>query len=223
MQFRTFNIGSWNVRGSDNPGKKAAVLSTLETHGVHLACLQETHLAHDTITQFRSRKFQRQYHSIYSSYSRGASIIFRNGISFSCREVSIDKQGCYVFLHCSVEEKVYVVANLYIRPPFKLEILYKLMEFLADKEGIPVIVVGDFNKVLDKTLDRFPPASQSDSVAEGGYHNFWWDIWRTRNPKVQQYSCFSSSYTTLSRLDMAPGNEANVDDVHWRPMPLKGL
>lgn len=32
------------------------------------------------------------------------------------------------------------------------------------------------------------------------------DIWRARNPGVQQYSCYSTSYSTLSRIDMALGN-----------------
>lgn len=92
------------------------------------------------------------------------------------------------------------------------------MEFLADKEGITVIVVGDFNDVLDKTIDRFPPGPQSDRVVEGRLPQFLMevglrDIWRTWNPKVQQYSCLSSSYATLSRLDMALGNEAALSLV----------
>lgn len=39
-------------------------------------------------------------------------------------------------------------------------------------------------------------------LEEVGLH----DIWRTWNPDGQQYSCFSSSYSTLSRIDMALGN-----------------
>lgn len=48
-----------------------------------------------------------------------------------------------------------MIANVYISPPFKLEILYGLLEFVEDKVDIPVIVVGDFNAVLNNSLDRF--------------------------------------------------------------------
>lgn len=37
------------------------------------------------------------------------------------------------FLYCSIENKMYVFANVYIPPPFKLEIFYRLMEFMVDK------------------------------------------------------------------------------------------
>lgn len=32
------------------------------------------------------------------------------------------------------------------------------------------------------------------------------DLWRVRNPGALQYSCYSASYSTLSRIDMALGN-----------------
>lgn len=116
------------------------------------------------------------------------------GVSFSCRGSSIDEKGCYVFLHCSIENRLYVLANIYI-----------------DKVDTPVIVVGDFNKVLDKSLDRFPPGMRPDRIAEGRLCQFLeemglCDIWKIRNSQARQYSCFSSSYFTLSRIDMALGS-----------------
>lgn len=33
------------------------------------------------------------------------------------------------------------------------------------------------------------------------------DMWRVQNPRVQQYSCYSTSYSMLSRIDMALGND----------------
>lgn len=43
---------------------------------------------------------------------------------------------------------------------------------------------------------------------------------RVRNPNKQQYSCFSSSYSTLSRIDLALGNgEASqiIKDIAYQP------
>lgn len=156
MHDKTFSITSWNVRGLGDPLKRSTVLSALEGSGPRLLCLQKTHLTSATIIQLRNQKFQTQYHSVYSSYSRGVSVLIGREVSFSCRESCIDTQGRYIFLFCSIENKIYVLANIYIPPPFKLDVLQELLEFTLDKVGTPIIVVGDFNEVLDKTLDRFP-------------------------------------------------------------------
>lgn len=83
-----------------DPTKRATVFSVLETYGIELICLQETHLTNDTKLLIWSNKFQARYHSVYSSYSRGVSVLVGRGVSFSCRDVRIDPLGCYVFLSC---------------------------------------------------------------------------------------------------------------------------
>ena len=99
-----------------------------------------------------------------------------------------------------------------------MEILYNLMEFVVNKENIPVLVVGDLNMVLNRTMDRFPPGARSRGEGEGHLNQFlkevgWWDIWRVKHPDLRQYSCFSSTYSTLSRIDMALGNGACLQVV----------
>lgn len=117
MQSKVLRIGSWNIRGMGNPIKRAAIFSLLEIRGVDLVCLQETHLTKDTMKGLPSRRFQAQYHSVYSSYSRGVSILVTRSVMFSCRQTRIDSLGRYVFLYCSIENKMYVIANIYIPPP----------------------------------------------------------------------------------------------------------
>lgn len=56
---------------------------------------------------------------------------------------------------------------MFISPPFKTEILLGLIEFVEDKADTPIIVVGDFNEVLNNSLDRFPPATRTEKVSEG--------------------------------------------------------
>ena len=127
MRPKKLKIASWNVRGWGDPIKKAAVFSMLKGHGVELICLQETHLTKETKLKLVNRKYQHQYHSVHSSYSRGVSIMVKKGVSFACKELKIDEVGRYIFLHCQIENAPYVLANIYIPPPFKMEVLYKLM------------------------------------------------------------------------------------------------
>ena len=117
------------------------------------------HYSKEIRKQAQKRKFQHQYHSVHTSYSRGVAVLVKRGVMFTCKQISIDEEGRYVFLYCVIENREYVLANIYIPPPFKLEVMYKLMDFMMDKTGIPVIVMGDFNEVINKKLDRFPRES----------------------------------------------------------------
>lgn len=194
-----------------DPVKRATVFLELESHGTGLICLQETHLTNETKSSIRNKTFQAQFHSVHSSYSRGVSILVKKGVAFSCRDVRIDTLGCYIFLHCLIEGRAFVIANLYI-PPFKLEILYCLLEYMENKSDTPMIVVGDFNVVLNSCQDRFPPGARAERAMEGRFAQFleeigWCDLWRIRNPNVRQYSCYSGTHRTLSRIDLAIGNK----------------
>lgn len=120
-----------------DPIKKATVSSELESHGADLMCLQETHLTNESKLLIRNKKFQAQFHSVHTSYSRGVCILVKKGLVFSCRDVKIDMLGCYVFLFCTIEGKPFVIANVYIPLPFKMEILYCLLEYIEDKRDTP--------------------------------------------------------------------------------------
>ena len=126
MQSKTLSLGSWNVRGLGTAAKRAAVLSMMERNGIELICLQETHLTKNTTDSLQSKRSPIQYNAVHSTYSRGVSILVRAGVRFSCRHTSIDENGRYVFLHCTIDNKMYVIANIYIPPPFKIDIMIRL-------------------------------------------------------------------------------------------------
>lgn len=77
---------------------------------------------------------------------------------------------------------------------------------------MPIIVMGDFNIVLDRKVGRFPHGTQTGATVGNRLSLFLreaklMDIWRARNPTVQRHSCFSRTHATLSRIDMVLGNE----------------
>lgn len=106
-----------------------------------------------------------------------------------------------------------------------MEILYDLLKFIMDKPGLPVIVVGDLNVVMDKKIDRFPPGKQCQGAQENRMCQYLQeaglsDIWRLRNPGTLQYSCYSSSYSTLSRIDIVLGNDLAgqvIQNIEYQP------
>lgn len=52
---------------------------------------------------------------------------------------------------------LYVLLQPYITPPFSVDSLKKLAQFMAVHPDVPVMVLGDFNNTLDPHLVPSPP------------------------------------------------------------------
>lgn len=150
---------SWNVRGLSTVVKWLAVMHTSKQVGSSIICLQETHLSHDHSSPFSTRLFPYQFHSTYSSYTRGVSTLVSGTTSFSCIISFVDPHGCYNFLLCKLEGLECVIVNIYIPLPFSVEALKIFANFLAHHPNTPAIVVGNSNNLLDVEMENIllPP------------------------------------------------------------------
>uniref|UniRef100_A0A3Q3EAI0 Endonuclease/exonuclease/phosphatase domain-containing protein n=1 Tax=Labrus bergylta TaxID=56723 RepID=A0A3Q3EAI0_9LABR len=77
---------------------------------------------------------------------------------------------------------------------------------LATVEGYS-IVGGDFNLVLNPSLDRSTPKSISLSKAatvlkKGIKDKGITEVWRSLHPKQKDFSCYSGTHNTYSKIDM---------------------
>lgn len=90
-------IISWNVRGLGTASKWQAIFTSLTRFSPSIICLQETHLLSHTFHYLKKNQFRTQFHSTYTSYSRGVSILIAKTIDFQCRQVRKDSRGQYIF------------------------------------------------------------------------------------------------------------------------------
>lgn len=72
--------------------------------------------------------------------------------------------------------------------------------------GTTVVIMGDFNCVLNKEQDKITKGENLGGTSSP-LHTFlleveWKDIWRTRNPKNNTHLCYNKSRRTMSRIDM---------------------
>ena len=212
------NFVSWNVRGLSDGVKRVAMFTALKKHAAAVVCLQETHLQPDTLAALKRGSYHTQFHSTHSTFSRGVSILIANTTPFELIQSVIDDQGRYVFLLCKIMGICCIIANVYIPPPYTPECLVKLSQFIALHSNVPIWVLGDYNNVLDRCLDRFSHRSVR-GASTGGMTPFaklieelgLRDIWRERNPGVLVYSCYSATYHCLSRIDLCLGNAGAQD------------
>lgn len=96
-------------------------------------------------------------------YSRGVSILISNVIPFQLLQSLTDEQGRYSFLLCRLAGVLCIIANVYVPPSSTPNSLNKLAQFMAPHSNVPSWVLGDFNTVINKGLDRFSSRSSGGS------------------------------------------------------------
>ena len=77
---------------------------------------------------------------------------------------------------------------------------------MAIDTGPPLVWVGDYNCILDGCKDRSPQKTNTKpqmtkTLKEAVYNLDLCDIWRTHNPERKEFTCYSSTHDTYSRLD----------------------
>lgn len=94
-----------------------------------------------------------------------------------------------------------------VPPPFTSEVVLKGLAFMAENPAIPTVWMGDFNLKMNPTLDR---PMQTGSSSGSPQHTrlsrmltefAMTDVWRWQNLSARAYTCHSTSYNTMSRID----------------------
>lgn len=77
-----------------------------------------------------------------------------------------------------------------------------------------VLVIGDFNLVPSRELDRLHASGPPQyGLAHWAAAFHMTDVWRHFHPSDREYTCLSTSYRTMSRIDLAFASSAMVQRV----------
>lgn len=100
-------ITSWNMRGLGNRVKQLAVLHMVKRLGSSVVCLQETHMLPGQESPFSVKVFGTQFHSAFSSYVRGVSMLIGTSVPFVCTTSNIGPHSC------SLDGLQCIIVNIY--------------------------------------------------------------------------------------------------------------
>lgn len=125
------NVMSWNVQGLNSRIKRSLVFTYIKKYNPHICILQETHLTGSRTLALKKPWVGSYYHSTYSTYSRGVSILVHKSLPSTLLDLHLDPEGKYVVMHAMCDRIEMVVVGLYIPPPASMTILHKLTLILA--------------------------------------------------------------------------------------------
>lgn len=146
-------ICSYNCNGLADHKKRKLVFMWLKEKTQAIFCLQETHSL-----ELDEEKWKKEWDGpIFFSHgrrnSKGVMILIKKQFDFQWCSVERDMQGRWLILNIIVYGQNLCILNLYgpnkDEPLFFEELYYKLQEQQGE-----IILVGDFNIVLNNVLDR---------------------------------------------------------------------
>lgn len=132
--------------------KEEMFFNTLDTRIV--VCLIDTHFTLDMEQTVRVEWGYETYYSSFASNSRGIAIMFNNNFEFKVHEQISDKIGNYLVLDISIVGKRLTLLTIY-GPNEDCQKVYKNISDIISNLSNDVIMVGDFNLVLDPSKDYF--------------------------------------------------------------------
>lgn len=198
---------TWNIRGGGSQAKRIKVFNHLDNLKADICLLQETHLSESDYTRFKPTQFSHLFSAHYNTKQRGVCILIRKNISFTHNTTITDPEGRFIIISISIDSTPVTIASVYgpnTDDPVFFQNLFSSISTLSD---CPIIIAGDFNTVLDPTMDRSDLSKnkriwQSTKTIKQFMNDFGLvDSWRLQHPDSKDYSFFSPVHHSYSRID----------------------
>lgn len=215
---------SVNLRGVQLAEKRKDVLNFLKQRKYSIYFLQDTHFTKREENYIRSQWGFECFFSSFSSESRGCAIMFNNNFEYKLHSKEADLQGNKLVLDITINGKRMTLINIY-GPNRDTPEFFSGIKTDIQKSENPVILAGDFNLVLDPSIDLLnyknvnnPQARNKviEIIAECGLI----DCWRKLNAEKQSFTWTQPNSNKRARLDYFLISEdffSDIDEVNILP------
>ena len=203
MSLRLISI---NVRGLREVVKRRAIFNYYRQRA-NIICLQETH---STTEEELKWEFEWGGDIVYShgnSKARGVCILLQKGMKKLISDIERDDCGRRIKINIVINSVVLCICNIYapnLDKPSFFDETFKIVTQSSEN----IILIGDFNLVMDTGRDRIGSAHNNVSAREvirNAINNMMiTDLWRDRNPTESRYSWYRCKpKLSASRIDFA--------------------
>ena len=198
---------SLNVRGLAQAHKRRDVFNWLsQSKKDEIILLQETHCSKELENKWKNEWNGECITTTYSAQSRGVAILLKRNLDYEIHATVKDDNGRYIFIDVTVDQKRFVLGNVYGPNEDSPEFFEEVFNVINDFGNQSIIIGGDWNVVQDFQLDTYNYTGQNNPRArkklleqmEGNNLN---DIFRILHPKEKKYTWRSKTPIKRARLD----------------------
>lgn len=207
---RYWNVLSLNVNGAHNITKRRLMFRFLRKFKSSMICLQETHFTDSIVPILECQWGHTVVTSGQSSQESGVAILFTKDFEGSYQVIYRDRLGRCLIVKIVRGDYSVIVCNVYFptadKEVIQLGLLSQIEEQLSPYMEEDIILVGDFNVIMNRELESFNLVGQG--IRNPGFRkelivfldNFaLCDPWRNRHHKEKIFTW--SRANKASRLD----------------------
>ncbi len=203
---RPIHFLSLNAKGMNTWLKRQKIWSYLQQLKSDIIFLQETHLKNNHVNYLKRGWVGQVFHSQFNAKARGTAILIHKDIPFQAKEVVTDNNGRYVIVSGQLFASLVIMINIYAPNYDDGNFFDKLFSTIPSDNNYNLIIGGDFNCVLNTTLDRSSNKPQSLTKSARVINGFISqygvsDIWRFKFNNKKVFSFFSNTYHSYTRID----------------------
>ena len=152
------------------------------------------------------------FHTKGDQKKAGVAILISDKIDFKIKVVKRDKEGHYIMIKGSIQEEDMTVINIYAPNIGAPQYIRQLLMCVKGEINSNTIIVGDFNTTLT-TMDRstkYKINKEIQTLNKTMDQLNLIDIYRAFHPKIINFTFFSSTHGTFSRIDHILGHKSSL-------------
>ena len=119
----------------------------------HICCLQETHFRPQETYSLKERAWKNIFHANRKQKKTGVAILISDKINLKIKKITRDKEGHYIMIKESVQEKDIPIVNIYASNIGAPQYIRETPTDIKGEVDSNTVVVGDFNTSLTP-MDR---------------------------------------------------------------------
>ena len=155
---------------------------------------------------------QKDIHANGNLKKAGVAILISDKIDFKIKTITRDKEGYYIMIKGSIQEDDITIVNIYAPNIGAPQYISQMLTALKGEIDSNTIIVGDFNTPLSP-MDRSSEMKinkEAKALNDTLKKMDLIDIYRTFHPKTTEYTFFSTTNGTLSRIDHILGHKSSL-------------
>ena len=102
-----------NVNGLNAPTKRQRLAEWIQKQDPYICCLQETHLKPRDTYILKVKGWKKIFHTNGDQKKAGVAILISDKIDFEIKAAKRDKEGHYIMIKGSIQEKDITIINIY--------------------------------------------------------------------------------------------------------------